>query len=324
MTAIMRSSRPLPSDMPTCSEIQEDSSGALWLRRRLSGSWQGDPRATQAFQREIDANSRIPLNSRSLVPLRSAGDSPELWLSREFFPGSSMSERIRIRSWPSGPELLTLINGILWALHELDQLGLAHGDPGPWNVLVTPEGTVKLADLCSARALLAASPFPGTYAPAPRSDRGVFLAWLAPVVARCDPGDDLVREIAEALTGGESEQMKMLRLGRVAEARAAAAAPIARAAAVQAPPTPIEPVSVDIVVGPARDGKACYLAAKLIGGATGRSVARIRGRLERGTESLESPMPGPANALIAQLAAWNVPVRVLRKDCSSKEPGRTD
>ena len=86
MTATVRSSHLFASDLPTASEIQEDASGTLWLRRRLTGHWQRDPRAKEAFQREIEANSRIPLGSPSLVPLRSAGDAPELWLSREYFP----------------------------------------------------------------------------------------------------------------------------------------------------------------------------------------------------------------------------------------------
>jgi len=320
MTATVRSSHLFASDLPTASEIQEDASGTLWLRRRLTGHWQRDPRAKEAFQREIEANSRIPLGSPSLVPLRSAGDAPELWLSREYFPCGPLSHRIRAQDWPSGPELLTLINGILWALHELEKLGLVHGDPGPWNVMLTAEGTVKLADLCSARARFAESSPPGTPGAAPRHDGGIFLTWLAPVVSQCDQRDPLVREITEALAGGESDQMKMLRLRRLAEARAGAAAPIARPATVPTPPAPLQPVAVDLVVGPARDRRSAYLASKLLAGGTKRSVAAVFARLRRGTETIESAMPGPAVALLDELAALKIPVRVLRRGRSARTP----
>ena len=151
-------SRPFPSDIPTASEITTGPDGVLRLHRRLLGPWRQDRRARDVLLAEIEANARVPLNSETLVPLVDQGDVPEPWLARRFFECGTLAHRIRRTDWPQGDELLTIVATLLKAFEELDRLGLTHGDPAPCNVFLTPEGTVRLGDLCSARARFAAAP----------------------------------------------------------------------------------------------------------------------------------------------------------------------
>ncbi len=314
MTTAPMASRPFPSDIPTASEITTGPDGALRLHRRLLGPWRQDRRARDVLLAEIEANARVPLSSETLVPLVDQGDVPEPWLARRFFECGTLAHRIRRTDWPQGDELLTIVATLLKAFEELDRLGLTHGDPAPCNVFLTPEGTVRLGDLCSARARFAAGPdHPDRSREAP-SDRGRFLRWFARLTERCDQDDPLVRQVADALAGGATEKMKLLRLSRLAEERFSVAAPVRgidpnRAAIAASGP---ESVAVSLVIGPVRDEKSSYLAAKLLSGLVGRPLAEVRARLREGTEVVESLYPDPARVLVDQLVVLNAPVRVMQ------------
>ena len=304
-----------PSDAPLASEITTGPGGFARLRRTLDAPWREDRRARQALAAEIEANSRIPLNSEALVPLLGAADAPDPWLMREFFERGTLAHRLRAAAWPGGGELLTLVSWMLAALDEIESLGLTHGDPSPANLFLTADGTVRLGDIRSARAAFAAGPVTRKPGSEVRTDRGRFLRWLAPLVGRCDPQDPLVVAFTGALAGGATEEMKILRLRRLIEEREADAGPVLSPPARPAvrPATPPEPVLVAVLAGPVLDEKASYLAAKHLSALSNRPVPDLREALRAGTATVDLLYPGPACDLIDRLVAFGVPARVTER-----------
>jgi hypothetical protein len=301
-----------PSDAPLASEITTGPGGVSRLRRTLDAPWREDRRARQALAAEIEANSRIPLDSGALVPLLGAGDAPEPWLMREFFEGGTLAHRLRAAAWPRGSELLTVVGWMLSALDEVESLGLTHGDPSPANLFLTTDGAVRLGDLRSARAAFAAAPVTRKPGSEVRTDRGRFLRWLVPLVGRCDPQDPLVAAFTGALAGGATEEVQIPRLRRLVEEREADAGPVLSAPARPAvrPAASPAPVLVAVVAGPVPDEKASYLAAKHLAALSNRPLPDLRAALRAGTATVDLLYPGPACDLVGQLVAMNVPARI--------------
>lgn len=95
------------------------------------------------------------LDHPGLARLREAGRTPEglPYLIAEYVRGTQLprhAERARLDL----PARLALYRELLAAVRFAHEHGVAHGDVKPRNVLVTPEGTVKLIDL-GLSALLA-------------------------------------------------------------------------------------------------------------------------------------------------------------------------
>ena len=287
--------------------------GGLGLRRTLDEPWQQDDLARAAFRIEVETAAKLPGGPSKLARIVEAGEHPRPWITREFSEVGTLRDRLRIGPALSDGELVTALTTTLLALEELHRIGLAHGDPGPGNLLLTAHGDVRLADPMSGRRLFAE----GQYAASPgrerRSDRRVVWAWtraMAWAAALAVPGSAASRLVKVLDDSGEDE-------GEVQRIWEWCAQNSARAASIAAPaagrlPSPLEaaPVPVALSIGPVNDKKTLYLASKALSLKTGRSPSDLSAALEGSAAVFNLDFPHPALELQEELRALGVPARL--------------
>ncbi|MEG9225590.1 Stk1 family PASTA domain-containing Ser/Thr kinase [Aeromicrobium sp. Sec7.5] len=113
----------------------------------------GDPEQfTERFQRE--AKSAARLNHRNVVAVFDQGsDGPITYLVMELVPGRTLRDVMRHESPMPTLRALDLVEQVLIALVAAHDAGIVHRDIKPENVLITPDGSVKVADFGLARAV---------------------------------------------------------------------------------------------------------------------------------------------------------------------------
>ena len=115
-----------------------------------------DEEFSQRFEREARAAAK--LNHRGVVAVFDQGrDGDVTYLVMEYVPGRTLRDVMRDEA-PMGPaRALSLLAKVLTALSAAHTARLVHRDVKPENVLITPEGEVKVADFGLARAVSAAT-----------------------------------------------------------------------------------------------------------------------------------------------------------------------
>ncbi|MCX6397760.1 MAG: Stk1 family PASTA domain-containing Ser/Thr kinase [Propionibacteriales bacterium] len=111
-----------------------------------------DPEFVARFERE--ARSAARLSHHNVVAVFDQGaDRGTLFLVMEYVPGNTLRDVIR-RDAPMDPgKALALIEPVLAALAAAHGAGIIHRDVKPENVLIAPDGRVKVADFGLARAV---------------------------------------------------------------------------------------------------------------------------------------------------------------------------
>ena len=100
-----------------------------------------------------EAKSVARLSHQNIVAVFDQGsDGQFLYLAMEYVPGPTLRAMLRERRWLPWPEALALIEPILAALAAAHQAGIVHRDVKPENVLISPDGRVKVVDFGLARA----------------------------------------------------------------------------------------------------------------------------------------------------------------------------
>ncbi|HVR73270.1 MAG TPA: serine/threonine-protein kinase [Planctomycetota bacterium] len=104
-----------------------------------------DPQSTERFLREARTLAR--LNHPHLVHAIDAGQDGEVYyLAMEYIEGENLLQ-ILFRDGPFPPlRTLEVVRDVTEALGALEEKGLVHRDVKPANILIGPDGTVKLAD----------------------------------------------------------------------------------------------------------------------------------------------------------------------------------
>lgn len=117
----------------------------------------GDDRQfTQRFVRE--AKSAAKLNHRNVVSVFDQGTDGEVtYLVMEYVPGHTLRDVMREESPMPPYRALELLEQVLIALSAAHTARIIHRDVKPENVLITPDGDVKVADFGLARAVSAAT-----------------------------------------------------------------------------------------------------------------------------------------------------------------------
>jgi len=180
----------------------------------LPQAFAADPERLARFERE--ARALAALNHRAIAavysvdaaPLRppagetgeeapSPGTMPEQhFLVMELVPGETLAHRLANGPLPIG-EAITLARQIAEALEAAHAKGIVHRDLKPGNVMVTPEGAVKVLDFGLAKAL---APTPGSSPEISHSptltlqatQQGILLgtaAYMSPEQARGEEAD---------------------------------------------------------------------------------------------------------------------------------------
>jgi serine/threonine-protein kinase len=110
-----------------------------------------DPDFVARFNRE--ARAAAGLNHPDVVSVYDQGaDGGHPFLVMEYVPGATLRTVLRERGRLSPGEALAVMDHVLAALAAAHAAGLVHRDVKPENVLITPDGRVKVADFGLARA----------------------------------------------------------------------------------------------------------------------------------------------------------------------------
>jgi eukaryotic-like serine/threonine-protein kinase len=104
-----------------------------------------------------EAKSVARLSHPNIVGVFDQGsDGQFLYLAMEYVPGRTLRSLLRERGWLTWGEALEVMDPMLAGLAAAHQAGIVHRDVKPENVLLTPDGRVKVVDFGLARAQAAA------------------------------------------------------------------------------------------------------------------------------------------------------------------------
>ena len=116
----------------------------------LREQYASDPTFLQRFTREAQAAApcRTPTSSRSMTWARTA---PYHYIVMEYVPGETLRDLIERQAPLPVDQAVEITAGILAALEYAHRNGLIHRDIKPGNVLITPQGTIKVVDFGIAK-----------------------------------------------------------------------------------------------------------------------------------------------------------------------------
>lgn len=116
----------------------------------LKQEYMGDPGFLERFRTE--ARHAAMVNHEGIADVYDYGeDGGSAYLVMELVPGDSLARILEVEKSLSGERVLDIISQTSRALYEAHQAGLVHRDVKPGNLLITPDGHVKITDFGIAR-----------------------------------------------------------------------------------------------------------------------------------------------------------------------------
>lgn len=116
----------------------------------LKQEFMGDPGFLERFRTE--ARHAAMVNHEGIADVYDYGESGgSAYLVMELVPGDSLARILEIEKSLPAERVLDIIAQTARALYEAHQAGLVHRDVKPGNLLITPEGQVKITDFGIAR-----------------------------------------------------------------------------------------------------------------------------------------------------------------------------
>ena len=101
-----------------------------------------------------EAKSVARLSHPNVVSVYDQGrDGPYLYLAMEYLPGRTLRDLLDERGWFPPREALSIMVPLLSGLAAAHTAGIVHRDVKPENVLIAPDGHLKMVDFGLARAL---------------------------------------------------------------------------------------------------------------------------------------------------------------------------
>ena len=116
----------------------------------LKPEYMGDPGFLERFRTEAKHAARV--NHEGIANVYDYGeDAGSAFLVMELVPGESLAKILEQRKFLPELEVLDIVAQTARALYAAHQEGLVHRDVKPGNLLITPEGQVKITDFGIAR-----------------------------------------------------------------------------------------------------------------------------------------------------------------------------
>ncbi|MFM2030971.1 MAG: hypothetical protein RI927_591 [Actinomycetota bacterium] len=116
----------------------------------LKQEYMGDPGFLERFRTE--ARHAAMVNHEGIANVYDYGeDGGSAYLVMELVPGDSLARILEVEKSLSDERVLDIIAQTSRALYEAHQAGLVHRDVKPGNLLITPDGHVKITDFGIAR-----------------------------------------------------------------------------------------------------------------------------------------------------------------------------
>jgi eukaryotic-like serine/threonine-protein kinase len=123
----------------------------------LRRDYSGDPDFRRRFHQEAKAAAR--LSHTNIVTIHDFGlYADQLFIVMEYVPGTDLKSLLKKRGQFSIPEAIDLVVQACAGIGYAHRVGLVHCDVKPQNMLVTPDGHLKVLDFGIARALATISP----------------------------------------------------------------------------------------------------------------------------------------------------------------------
>ena len=116
----------------------------------LKPEYMGDPGFLERFRTEAKHAARV--NHEGIANVYDYGeDAGSAFLVMELVPGESLAKILETKKFLPAAEVLDIMAQTARALYAAHQEGLVHRDVKPGNLLITPEGQVKITDFGIAR-----------------------------------------------------------------------------------------------------------------------------------------------------------------------------
>lgn len=116
----------------------------------LKPEYMGDPGFLERFRTEAKHAARV--NHEGIANVYDYGeDAGSAFLVMELVPGDSLAKILEQRKFLPELEVLDIVAQTARALYAAHEEGLVHRDVKPGNLLITPEGQVKITDFGIAR-----------------------------------------------------------------------------------------------------------------------------------------------------------------------------
>jgi serine/threonine protein kinase len=123
----------------------------------LREDYSNDPLFQERFRQE--ARAAASLSHPNIVTVHDFGmDGGKLYIVMEYVPGTDLKTMLRQRGRFSVPEAVALMVQACAGIGYAHRAGLVHCDVKPHNMLVTPDGRLKVTDFGIARALATLHP----------------------------------------------------------------------------------------------------------------------------------------------------------------------
>jgi eukaryotic-like serine/threonine-protein kinase len=138
--------------MGTVYKARDTSNGQTVAIKIVPPKVAKNPVLMKRFEQEYSAAASLD-HPNIVRALDFSGEGSNPFLVMEFVDGESLGQRIERDGRIPESEAILLIGQVAQALHKAHRQGLIHRDVKPDNVLVTSDGTAKLADLGLAKEL---------------------------------------------------------------------------------------------------------------------------------------------------------------------------
>ncbi len=146
--------------MATVYEAIDEHTGITVALKILHSHLADQPTYVERFSREaqVAMNLHSPHIARVLDSGRDKVDGdPVYYIAMEYIPGVTLTQLMRNESISSVAQVMNIAYQVAQALAEANRHGIVHRDIKPQNIMITPDGTVKVMDFGIARESFADS-----------------------------------------------------------------------------------------------------------------------------------------------------------------------